>query len=284
MQALENELKAAVERRYGGIAQLPYVDAVSKTFRTMPAWNGLVFVFDLVGHPRAERAYAWSVPVENRGQHQFHVALHGPLIASAHDAVRAEMGSGSNGSSDLREAMVAAIPRLRAFAISLTNNLDAADDLVQETILRAWIKLDEVEPGTTMKAWLFTILRSAFMRHYRGACCQPQDSKASSAARPPTLPEKAKGDLQDMRTALTKLSVEHREALILIEAESLSYEEAAQVCGVTIGTIQRRVHRAWESLAQLLAVQAVEDVSGGAIVYHLAGCGSGILRADPSRT
>jgi len=64
-----------------------------------------------------------------------------------------------------------------------------------------------------------------------------------------------------MRTALMKLSVEHRESLILIEAEGLSYEEAAQVCGVTTGTIQRRVHRAWESLPQLLAVQAMEDLA-----------------------
>jgi RNA polymerase sigma-70 factor, ECF subfamily len=260
MQAAKTELKAAVECRYGGTARLSYIDTTSETFRTTPAWNGLIFVFDLFGHPGAERAYAWSVPVENRDQHQFHVALHGPLIGSAHDAVRAGMGSGSNGNSDLREAMVAAIPRLRAFAISLTNDLDAADDLVQETILQAWTRLDEVGPGTTMNAWLFTILRSAFMRHYRRACCQPQNPNGSSAVGPPTLPEKAEGDLQDMRTALTKLSVEHREALILTKAEGLSYEVAAQVCGVTIGTIQRRIYRAWESLAQLLAVQAVEDL------------------------
>ena len=257
MEVVENELKAAIERQHGGTAQLAYIDAVSETFRGGPAWNGLVLVFDLPGHPRAERAYAWSVPVENSNQPQLYVALHGPLIASAHDAVRAVMVKGPKGSLEVREAMLAAIPSLRAFAISLTNNLDAADDLVREAILRAWTKLDEFEPGTNMKAWLFTILRHALRSHYRKTRRHVADPNGSCARRLQTPPEQnARGDFQDMRQALAKLSVEHREALILIEAVGLSYEEAAQVCGVAVGTIQRRLRRARERLAQLLTVQA----------------------------
>src|SRR5215208_6573902 len=183
MEVVENELKAAIERQHGGTAQLAYVDAVSETFRGGPAWNGLVLVFDLPGHPRAERAYAWSVPVENSNQPQLYVALHGPLIASAHDAVRAVMVKGPKGSPEVREAMLAAIPSLRAFAISLTNNLDAADDLVRDAILRAWANIDRFELGTNINAWLFTILLNAFYSQYRKARRLVEDPDGSYAAR-----------------------------------------------------------------------------------------------------
>src|SRR5829696_6328544 len=162
---------------------------------------------------------------------------------------------------EVREAMLAAIPSLRAFAISLTYNVDAADDLVQEAILRAWANIDRFQPGTSMPAWLFTILRNAFYSQHRKAKREVSDPEGAYAAHLGTAPEQnTKCDFEDMRTALAKLPVEHREALILIAAEGLSYEEAAQVCGVAVGTIKSRVHRARERLGQLLAIDGAEDL------------------------
>src|SRR3712207_2218966 len=122
--------------------------------------------------------------------------------------------------------MLAAIPSLRAFAISLANNRDAADDLVQDTILRAWANSEKFEAGTNMTAWLFTILRNAFYSQHRKARREIADPDGIYASRLLTIPEQgARCDFEDLRMALAKLSVEHREALILIGAEGLSYEE-----------------------------------------------------------
>ena len=88
MDATANKLKAAIEHRYGGTAHLAFLDAVSITRQAQPACEGVVFVFDLVGHPEAERAYGWTSPVGKSGEHQFHVVLQVPPIASAQDAIR----------------------------------------------------------------------------------------------------------------------------------------------------------------------------------------------------
>ena len=162
---------------------------------------------------------------------------------------------------EVREAMLAAIPSLRAFAISLAYNVDSADDLVQEAILRAWANIEKFEAGTNMTAWLFTILRNGFYTQHRKAKREVSDPEGSYAAHLGTAPEQnTKCDFQDMRTALAKLPVDQREALILIAAEGLSYEEAAQVCEVAVGTIKSRVHRARLRLAELLAVTDEEDL------------------------
>ena len=164
-------------------------------------------------------------------------------------------------SPEIREAMLAALPNLRAFAVSLTRNQDAADDLVQDTILRAWKNLDRFEAGTNLNAWLFTILRNGFYSQHRKARRHVEDPDGFFAGRLRTAPEQTtKCDVQDMLKALGKLRVAHREALLLIVAEGLSYEDAATVCGVAIGTIKSRVNRARERLAQLLAVEEAEDL------------------------
>jgi len=132
---------------------------------------------------------------------------------------------------------------------------------VQEAILRAWTNIERFEPGTSMNAWLFTILRNAFYSQYRKAHREVEDPSGAYADRLVTVPEQgARCDFADLRRALAKLSVEHREALILIGAEGLSYAEAAQVCGVAVGTIKSRVHRARERLGQLLAIHGAEDL------------------------
>ena len=164
-------------------------------------------------------------------------------------------------SPEIREAMLAALPNLRAFALSLTHNLDATDDLVQDTILRAWKNIDRFEVGTNLNAWLFTILRNGFYSQHRKARRHVEDPDGFFAGRLRTAPEQnAKCDFQDLRAALARLSPQHREALLLIVAEGLSYEDAATVCGVAIGTIKSRVNRARERLAQLLAVEEAEDL------------------------
>ena len=163
-------------------------------------------------------------------------------------------------SPEVREAMLAALPSLRAFAMSLTHNVTSADDLVQDAILRAWKNLDRFEAGTNLQAWLFTILRNGFYSQHRKKRREVEDPDGSYAARlwaPPEQP--ATCDVRDMLTALAKLRVEHREALLLIVAEGLSYEDAARVCGVPVGTMKSRVNRARVRLAQLLAVEDTEN-------------------------
>ena len=162
---------------------------------------------------------------------------------------------------EVRDAMLAALPNLRAFAVSLTSNRDAADDLVQDTILRAWKNFEKFEPGTNLQAWLFTILRNGFYSQHRKKRREVEDPDGFFAGRLRTAPEQTtKCDFQDMLRALARLSPKHREALLLIVAEGLSYEDAAHVCGVAIGTIKSRVHRARMRLAQLLAVEDADDL------------------------
>ena len=164
-------------------------------------------------------------------------------------------------SPEVREAMLAALPSLRAFAMSLTHNVTSADDLVQDAILRAWKNLDRFEVGTNLQAWLFTILRNGFYSQLRKKRREVEDPDGSYAARlwaPPEQP--ARCDVQDMLKALAKLPVEHREALLLVVAEGLSYEDAARVCGVPVGTVKSRTYRARAGLARLLAVHDVEDL------------------------
>ena len=113
-----------------------------------------------------------------------------------------------------------------------------------------------------MSAWLFTILRNLFYSQHRRAKHEVPDPDGSYAGQLRTAPDQgARCDVQDLRTALARLSREHREALILVAAEGLSYEDAAQVCGVAIGTIKSRVHRGRVHLAELLGVVDAEDLS-----------------------
>src|SRR5215213_1905193 len=126
--------------------------------------------------------------------------------------------------------MLAAIPSLRAFAISLTYNVDAADDLVQEAILRAWANIDRFQPGTSMSAWLFTILRNAFYSQYRKTRREVDDPDRLHAGRLGTPPNQGYAcEFQEMLGALAKLSPVLREALILVGAQGMTYEEAAHV-------------------------------------------------------
>jgi RNA polymerase sigma-70 factor (ECF subfamily) len=162
---------------------------------------------------------------------------------------------GSPLSDELRASLLKAIPHLRAFAISLTGKVDQADDLVQEAILRGLSHLDSFTPGTDLQAWLFTILRNLFYTSLRKRRREVEDPDGVIAGMLSTAPEQhGRLDLDDLRTALGNLSVEQREALLLVGAEGMSYEEAAAICEVNIGTIKSRINRARTRLAELLDV------------------------------
>src|SRR5215210_3303554 len=115
---------------------------------------------------------------------------------------------------EVREAMLAALPSLRAFAMSLAHSPDQADDLVQDAIVRALTNIEKFEPGTNMSAWLFTILRNLFYSECRRAKHEVPDPDGSYAGQLRTAPDQgARCDVQDLRKALTRLSPEHRDAL-----------------------------------------------------------------------
>src|SRR5205823_13949058 len=149
----------------------------------------------------------------------------------------------------LREAMLAAVPSLRAFAISLSGNIDRADDLVQETLLRAIANIDSFQPGTNMSAWMFTILRNLFRSEYRKRRREVEDTDGSYAESLKSHPEQnSRLEFQEFRAALAKLPPDQREALILVGASGFSYEEAAAICECAVGTIKSRVNRARTAL------------------------------------
>jgi RNA polymerase sigma-70 factor (ECF subfamily) len=168
-------------------------------------------------------------------------------------------------SQKLRTDLVGAIPNLRAFAVSLCGNPDRADDLVQETLVKAWSNLSSFAEGTNLAAWLFTILRNIYYSEYRKRRREVADSDGAIAARLATAPaQSGHMDFLDFRSALQKLPADQREALILIGASGLSYEEAAGVCNCAVGTMKSRVNRARNRLVELLAIVSSTDYAAGA--------------------
>jgi len=161
----------------------------------------------------------------------------------------------------LRDAMLAAVPSLRAFAISLCGNVDRADDLVQEALVRALSNIDSFEPGTNMPAWLFTILRNQFRSDYRKRRREVEDANGKYAESLKSLPEQpGQIELSEFRRALSELPQDQREALVLVGASGFSYEEAANICGCAVGTIKSRVNRARTRLSEMLAIRGAEDI------------------------
>lgn len=156
---------------------------------------------------------------------------------------------------EFRVELLATIPNLRAFAMSLCGNVDRADDLVQEALVKAWNKRDSFEMGTNLKAWMFTILRNEFYSTMRKRGREVSDSDGLYTARLAGHPEQdGKLDYQDFRIAMAKLPEDQREAIVLVGASGFSYEEAATVCGCAVGTVKSRVSRARAKLAELLDV------------------------------
>ena len=167
----------------------------------------------------------------------------------------------------LKDDLIAAIPSLRAFALSLSGNSERADDLVQETLMKAWAHLAGFAEGTNLSAWLFTILRNAFYSEFRKRRREVQDSDGQIAERLASLPaQNGHMDLQDFRAALMRLPPSQREVLILIGGSGMSYEEVAAICNCAVGTVKSRVNRARNRLAELLAVESVDEFGPDAVV------------------
>ena len=182
----------------------------------------------------------------------------------------------------LRDDILASVPSLRAFAISLSGNGDRADDLVQETLLRALANIDSFQPGSNLAAWLFTILRNLFRSDYRKRRREVEDADGSYAKTLKTQPaQSAHLEFEEFRAALEKLPQDQREALILVGASGFSYEDAAAICGCAVGTIKSRVNRARSKLSALLYVDGAEDFGPDETVRAVIG-GSGGCFQIPS--
>ena len=176
---------------------------------------------------------------------------------------------------DPRDELVEHLPSMRAFAMSLTREASAADDLVQDAILKAWNNFDKFAQGTNMRAWLFTILRNTFYSGLRKSRREVSDSDGAMAA---TLSEKPHHDgrlaMADFEKVFGQLPVEQREALILVGASGLSYEEAAETCEVAVGTIKSRVNRGRVRLAELMGLtenEALEMTDSATLAVINAG-------------
>ncbi len=153
----------------------------------------------------------------------------------------------------VRDAMLAAIPNLRLFAASLCRNTDHADDLVQETLIRALAHINSFEPGTNMSAWLITILRNFFRSERRKRMREVEDIDGKYAERMQTVPEQeGRVMMSEFCVALRELPTDQREALILIGALGFTHEAVATICGCAVGTIKSRVYRARHQLTAQL--------------------------------
>ena len=154
---------------------------------------------------------------------------------------------------EFKEQLAAVIPHLRAFGRSLSGSRDLADDLVQETLLKAWAARKRFQAGTNMRAWTFIILRNLFLSQMRRARFKGEwdDVTAAKILSAPASQDKHI-ELGDMQRALLHLPQPQREALILVGAGGFAYEEAADICGCAVGTIKSRVARGRVALEALL--------------------------------
>ncbi len=182
---------------------------------------------------------------------------------------------------DPREELPEHLSALRAFAMSLTRNSAAADDLVQDTIVKAWSNIDRFQRGTNLRAWLFTILRNTFYSDQRKRKREVPDPDGIHAA---TLYDKPAHDgrlaMNDFLRAFDQLSPEHREVLVLVGASGFAYEDAAQMMGVAVGTVKSRANRARARLAELMHLDDRNDLLFGDDATALAVMGrSGIAAA-----
>ena len=171
------------------------------------------------------------------------------------------MAQNGNGRDSFAEEILRVIPSLTAFAISLSGNPDRANDLVQDTLMRALSHRDSFTPGTNMAAWLFTILRNTFHSEYRKRRREVEDVDGLFAARLAVEPDQSAGlEFADLKRALSKLPPDQRELILLVGASGFSYEEAAGICKCPVGTVKSRVNRARTRLAQLLGIETIDDL------------------------
>jgi len=171
-------------------------------------------------------------------------------------------GNARSMSTSVREGLAALLPDLRGFGRFLTRDVTAADDLVQDTVVRALAAQAQFVPGTSLKAWLFTIQRNAFLeqrRRWNRERDIVSDMETEASSLPPTSPRAEQDRLLDLNELIWKLPEVQREALILIGAQELSYDEAAVICGVPAGTVKARVSRARAALSVFMTAARDEE-------------------------
>jgi RNA polymerase sigma factor (sigma-70 family) len=191
---------------------------------------------------------------------------------------------------DFKRELEQVIPHLRAFARGLCGRPDMADDLVQEALMKAWAAQERFEPGTSMRAWTFVILRNAYLTDMRRNRFRGEYDEGV-AERILTAPagQEEPIHLSDMHRALLTLPPERREALLLVGAGGFSYEEAAEICGCAIGTIKSRVGRARAALNEMLDEGAIprrstgDDIAHDAILEELDLVAAGDGVSEPTR-
>ncbi len=173
--------------------------------------------------------------------------------------------------ADFKRELTEVVPHLRAFARGLCGRPDMADDLVQEAMLKAWAAQARFEPGTSMRAWTFVILRNAYLTDMRRNRFRGEYDEGV-AERILTAPagQEEPIHLSDMHRALLTLPPERREALLLVGAGGFSYEEAAEICGCAIGTIKSRVGRARATLTSMLEDGDIPQRAIGDDIAHSA--------------
>jgi RNA polymerase sigma-70 factor (ECF subfamily) len=182
--------------------------------------------------------------------------------------------------ADLQALLIGAVPNLRAFANSLCGDPTRADDLVQDTLVKAWINLDGFEKGSNLKAWLFTILRNTYFSELRKRRREVEDADGAIAERMSVLPEQqVHMDLVDFKKAFGTLSDDQKEVLLLVGAEGFSYEEAAEITNAAVGTVKSRVNRARVALTKALGFEAGETFNSNAEFIGLVRTGQSVLRS-----
>ncbi|TNC52909.1 RNA polymerase sigma factor [Rubellimicrobium rubrum] len=213
-----------------------------------------------------------SGPRDGPGRRVPREAAEGPVAQQG----RPSDGAAGARPADPRDELVSHLPAMRAFALSLTRNASQADDLVQDTVVKAWSHFDRFMPGTNLRAWLFTILRNTFYSTRRRTVREVSDSDGALVA---TLAEKPAHDgrlqMADFIRAFQQLPDEQREALALVGASGFSYEEAADMTGVAVGTVKSRANRARARLAQILQLNDAEslELTDGATLAVIASQG-----------
>lgn len=156
-------------------------------------------------------------------------------------------------SEPFRRDLIAFIPHLRAFARNLCGERELGEDLAQSALAKAWRSQDKFQQGTNMKAWLFTILRNEFFTYKRRSWRQTHwDEIKGARIATPTEPQHWALELSDAARGLRELPEGQREALILVGAAGFTYDEAAEICAMPVGTIKSRVARGRLALAEML--------------------------------
>jgi RNA polymerase sigma-70 factor (ECF subfamily) len=182
--------------------------------------------------------------------------------------------------TDPRLSLVQYLPSLRAFAMSLARNRAAADDLVQDTVVKAWTNFEKFAVGSNLQAWLFTILRNTYYSSLRKGRREVADPDGIHAQGLSVKPEHdGRLAYRDFQRAFDQLSPEHREVLTLVGASGFSCEEAAVTMGVAVGTVKSRASRARKRLSDLMGLAEGEDIFEGVDQAGIAALGQSGKRA-----